>query len=177
MKNKEINELQRKRTNLKMRIRKWRESGKNAIELVKEYQEIVNKLISLGVKADIKTDYLKIEYWNRKTFPCRKTESDTSSLNQQHTYTLNLAWVETNNSTPVQVQKVKDYFKDLCLKCIGEDITNVPSGTEHVLRYEFEGVEESFRLLKICTQFVLDSFAQSDFDKFNIAVFGKKRPY
>ena len=49
--------------------------------------------------------------------------------------------------------------------------------TEYVLKYEFEGSDESFRMLKICTQFVLDTFAQSDFDRFNIAVYGKKKNY
>ena len=46
--------------------------------------------------------------------------------------------------------------------------------------YDFglmKGSEESFRLLKICTQFVLDTFAESDFDKFNIAVYGKRKNY
>ena len=49
--------------------------------------------------------------------------------------------------------------------------------TEHILKYEFKGSEEAFRLLKICTQFVLDSFAETDFDKFNIAIYGKKKNF
>lgn len=176
---KTINDLQKKRTNLLFRIKYRIKAGKNAKDLVVEYHKIKDQLIALGVNVEIRADYLKMEYWGEKPTEISKSEpiKEIATPNQQHIYTLNLAWVDTTNSTPPQVQKVKDYFNDLCLKCNGEDITITPNGVEHILKYEFEGVEESFRLLKICTQFVLDSFAQSDFDKFNIAVFGKKRPY
>jgi hypothetical protein len=48
---------------------------------------------------------------------------------------------------------------------------------EHVKRYEFNGTEDSFRMLKMCTQFVLDAFAKTDFEKFNIAIYGKRKKY
>ena len=77
---------------------------------------------------------------------------------------------------PIQLQKVKDYFYELCLPVLdSEDRKVTDTLTEHILKYEFKGTEESFRLLKICTQFVLDAFAQTDFDKFNIAIYGKKK--
>jgi hypothetical protein len=189
MNSKEIDELQRRRSNLQIRIKDWLDSGKNAIELVKEYHEIIDRLAELGVKAEFRAEYLKLEYWGETPKqspkpvsqtpppPIKEPEVEKVQPKLHHIYTLNLAWVETDNNIPIQVQKVKSYFKDLCLKCNGEDVVQAANGTEHVLKYEFEGTEESFRLLKVCTQFVLDSFAQTDFDKFNIAVFGKKRPY
>jgi hypothetical protein len=29
----------------------------------------------------------------------------------------------------------------------------------------------------MCTQFVLDAFAKTDFEKFNIAIYGKRKKY
>ena len=178
--------LKRKRANLHLRIKKWANKGKNAKELVIEYHQILNQLKELGVKVENRTDYLQLEYWDKFT-PGHKAEKKRTSItprskedpvSSKHSYTLCLAWVEQSNETPVQVQKVKDYFEELCLKNIGADTRKVDdSKTEYVLKYEFEGSDESFRMLKICTQFVLDTFAQSDFDRFNIAVYGKKKNY
>ncbi len=181
--------LKRKRTNLQLRIKEWVDKGKNAKELVVEYHQILNQLKELGVKVENRADYLQLEYWDDFT-PEPKTEKKSTPItpspiiqkeppvSSKHSYTLCLAWVEQSNETPIQVQKVKDYFEELCLKSMGTDTRKVDdSKTEYVLKYEFEGSDESFRMLKICTQFVLDTFAQSDFDRFNIAVYGKKKNY
>lgn len=178
--------LKRKRANLHLRIKKWANKGKNAKELVIEYHQILNQLKELGVKVENRTNYLQLEYWDNFTSG-HKTEKKRTSItprskedpvSSKHSYTLCLAWVEQSDETPIQVQKVKDYFEELCLKNIGADTRKVDnSKTEYVLKYEFEGSDESFRMLKICTQFVLDTFAQSDFDRFNIAVYGKKKNY
>lgn len=188
-KNQEIKKLKTKRFNLREKIRTYVKAGKNAKELVIEFHEVVHQLRNLGFNASIEKDYLQLEYWDNfvpepktekkpapiTTSPIIQKETPTSS---KHSYTLCLAWVEQSNETPIQVQKVKDYFEELCLKSMGTDTRKVDdSKTEYVLKYEFEGSDESFRMLKICTQFVLDTFAQSDFDRFNIAVYGKKKNY
>ena len=181
--------LKRKRANLHLRIKKWANKGKNAKELVVEYHQILNQLKELGVKVENRTDYLQLEYWDkfvskpktekkRTSVTPRSTARKENPVSSKHSYALCLAWVEQSNETPVQVQKVKDYFEELCLKNIGADTRKVDDlKTEYVLKYEFEGSDESFRMLKICTQFVLDTFAQSDFYRFNIAVYGKKKNY
>ena len=74
-------------------------------------------------------------------------------------------------------KKVKDYFKELGLPVIDESVGEIEDRVEHVLRYEFKGSEESFRMLKMCTQFVLDTFAKTDFEKFNIAIYGKRKKF
>lgn len=188
-KNQEIKKLKTKRFNLRERIRTYVKAGKNAKELVIEFHEVVRQLRELGFNASIEKDYLQLEYWDN-FIPEPKTEKKPASITPspiirkensvsfKHSYTLCLAWVEQSNETPIQVQKVKDYFAELCLKSMGTDTRKVDdSKTEYVLKYEFEGSDESFRMLKICTQFVLDTFAQSDFDRFNIAVYGKKKNY
>lgn len=181
----EIKKLKTKRFNLREKIRTYVKQDKNAYELVVEFHHIVDQLKKLGVKASIEKDYLQLEYWDKPKIkiPTEVTEikqstQTTPKKQPKNSYILCLAWVEQTNNTPIQVQKVKDYFNEICLECIGTDTRKVDNEkTEYILKYEFEGSDESFRLLKTCTQFVLDTFAQSDFDRFNIAVYGKKKNF
>lgn len=180
----DINELKRKLSNLKTQIKDWVDKGKDASELVNKLHDIIDELKELGFVAQIKADYLTKEYWSKKEQskfenqepPCTKEPQKKIKPNQD-SFILCLAWSSDNNETPEQVSKVEKYFEELALPVLDEDINIIGNRTEHVLRYEFKGSEDAFRLLKICTQFVLDAFAKSDFEKFNIAIYGKKKNY
>lgn len=174
----DINKLKRKREGLKFKIREWKKKGKNASDLVDEYHKILAELNKLGVKTETRADYLKKEYWvgyNGEDKPVIKEEKIKPT---QDSFILCLAWVdEYKDKIPEQVIKVKKYFEELGLPILNEDSSKIDERIEHVLKYEFIGSEESFRLLKTCTQFVLDSFAKSDFERFNIAIYGKKKNF
>jgi hypothetical protein len=188
---KEIDALKKTRSSLSLRIRKRVNQNKNAYDLVVEYTNITNKLREAGCNVSIETDHLKIENWTKdgyklsdpimapptKTKPKSKTTTKSPIKPKQDAFILCLAWTEMDGTQePIQLQKVKDYFYELCLPILDSEDRKVNDTlTEHILKYEFKGTEESFRLLKICTQFVLDAFAQTDFDKFNIAIYGKKK--
>lgn len=185
--NMDINELKKKRTNLQIRIKEWVDKGKNAKELVDEYHILLDELRKNNVKVEIRADYLHKSYWEKES---KNAPTKTHEINQhikeeepnikptQDSFILCLAWTDIiDKNTPEQINKVMDYFKELCLPLLDEEINNIDNRVEHVIRYEFKGSEESFRLLKICTQFILDSFAQSEFEKFNIAIYGKKKKY
>lgn len=194
----EIDVLKRKRGFLSLKIRKYVLKNKNAYQFVVEYNEMTNKLINMGRKVAIQTEHLKLENWTPEGYKlaekpmtpikstkkisevCKASEQKKTELKfKQDSYILCLAWTEVDGAPePVQLQKVKDYFCELCLPILDTEIRKVTNNlTEHVLKYEFKGTEDAFRLLKVCTQFVLDSFAQTDFDRFNIAVFGKKKGF
>jgi hypothetical protein len=183
-KEQEIKKLKTRRLNLRKKIYAYIEKGKNARDVVIEFNEVIKKLRLLGVNASSRKDYLQVEYWDnfKESKPVKKKASVAKakkSSGLQDSFSLSLAWTSIDNCpTPVQVQKVKEYFEELCMELENESSkTCSPGCTEHILRYKFKGSEESFRLLKICTQFVLDTFAESDFDKFNIAVYGKRKNY
>lgn len=186
----DINDLKRKRSSLQLKIKEWYDKGKNAKDLVDEYHNILDELRKLGVKAEAKADYLQKEYWRdhpsgtiktTQTTPIKETPKESKPQNIkpiQDTFILCLAWsASLQNETPEQVTKVMDYFKELGLPLIDESVGEIDKRMEHVLRYEFSGTEESFKMLKTCTQFVLDAFAKTDFEKFNIAIYGKKKKY
>ena len=182
-----VNELKRKRINLQMRIKEWVDKGKNAKDLVNEYHILLDELRKNGIKAEIKADYLHKSYWENEpqTIPTKSNKIDQHIKEEeqqikpiQDSFILCLAWTDIiYETTPAQIKKVIDYFNELCLPLIDEEVNHIDNRTEHILKYEFKGSEESFRLLKLCTQFVLDAFAQTDFEKFNIAIFGKKKNF
>lgn len=195
---KEIDALKRKRESLSLKIREYVLKNKNAYEFVVEYNEMTDKLAKMGRKVTIQADHLKLENWTPDgyklaTEPMKpaSTSKKTPELvklpepkkletkPKQDSYLLCLAWTSVDGEPePVQLQKVRDYFNELCLPILDSETRKVTDTlTEHVLKYEFKGSEDAFRLLKICTQFVLDTFAQTDFDKFNIAIFGKKKGF
>lgn len=191
----DVNDLKRRRTNLQFRIKEWYKRGKNAKNLVIEYHTLLTELQSLGFKAEAKADYLQPEFWDnfngqkyqkkqksstiQNPLPTQsetEVQSNESIKPNQDSFILCLAWTaKKDTDTPEQIQKVLDYFSELNLSFIDEDIDEIETRIEHVMRYEFKGTEESFKMLKVCTQFVLDAFAKTDFEKFNMAIFGKKK--
>lgn len=187
----DVEELKKKRTYLYMKIRKYYNAGKNAKEIVNEYHNVLDELRRAGVKVEVKTNYLTKEYWQDHPTPTppKKTSKKSKPNTQpiypeesikpvQDSFILCLAWTASlQNETPEQVKKVMEYFKELGLPIIDESVGEIESRMEHVMRYEFNGTEDSFKMLKMCTQFVLDAFAKTDFEKFNIAIYGKRKKY
>lgn len=190
MENKEDNvvkKLRSRRFYLRDKIRSLKNKNQNARDYVVEYLDILEQLKSFGIKAENHTDYLQLEYWDKQQVPNSqppvqkviKEQPSNQKLiknSPEEKYTLCLAWTEASGAElPVQISYVKEYFDDLCLKCISDDINEIRKGyVDHILKYEYKGTEDAFRMLKLCVQFVLDTFAKSDFDKFNIAIYGRK---
>lgn len=189
MENKEdsiVKKLRSRRFYLRDKIRSLKNKNQNARDYVIEYLDILEQLKSFGIKAENHTDYLQLEYWDKqptsnkhaiqKTPKEQTTNQKPIKNTSEEKYTLCLAWTEVSGAElPVQIAYVKEYFNDLCLKCISDDVNEIKKGyAEHILKYEYKGTEDAFRMLKLCVQFVLDTFAKSDFDKFNIAIYGRK---
>lgn len=181
----DIERLKRKRANLRTKIRELYNKGENVKDLVYKYHDLLNELNKLGIKTEIKNEYLYKEYWQDHPTPPKKTSKknqpilpEESIKPVQDSFILCLAWsASLQNETPEQVTKVMEYFNELGLPIIDESVGEIDSRMEHVKRYEFNGTEDSFRMLKMCTQFVLDAFAKTDFEKFNIAIYGKRKKY
>ena len=182
----DINKLKKRRLRLRDKIKTYDTKGKDAIQLVYEYHDLIEELKKHGINHEIKATYLQKSYWDNKykiagdkKIQLPEQPKQEPIKPSQDSFILCLAWSELNSNepAPTQIKKVMDYFNELCLPLLDEDVNHIDNRTEHVMRYEFKGSEESFRLLKLCTQFVLDAFAQTDFERFNIAIYGKKKNY
>jgi hypothetical protein len=89
---------------------------------------------------------------------------------------ISLAWTESpSQDISNTIDKIKEYFDDLGIEAVEQDDYNSGAGIEHKIKYEFEGDERSFKILKYSAQFLLDTISNTDYEKFNIAIFGKKQ--
>lgn len=91
-------------------------------------------------------------------------------------YIISLAWTEDNiHDIKSTIDIIKEYFNDLNLKYIDAECFDKGNVVEYVSKYEWEGDDESFKILKYSAQFILDTISKNDYEKFNIAVYGKKK--
>lgn len=95
---------------------------------------------------------------------------------KKNKYIISLAWTEDNiHDIKSTIDTIKEYFNDLNLKYIDSECFDKGNVVEYVSKYEWEGDDESFKILKYSAQFILDTISKNDYEKFNIAVYGKKK--
>jgi hypothetical protein len=105
-----------------------------------------------------------------------KQENKIQSQQTDQKYTLSLAWTESpSEDISSTIDTIKEYFDDLDMNALEEENYSSGDGIEHKIKYEFEGDERTFKILKYSAQFILDTISNTDYEKFNIAIFGKKQ--
>ena len=73
------------------------------------------------------------------------------------------------------INKIKEYFNDMDIQPVNDEVfDNGNKGIEHTINYEFEGDNQSFKILKYSAQFILDTISNTDYETFNIAIFSKR---
>lgn len=179
MNKEEIKNFKAKRVNLSLKIREWVKKNKNAYNLVVEYNNLTDLLKKMGCDVSIQTEWLKLENWKNsgKYYYLRNdTQPVKTSKRDTHSYTLNLSWTELfQSSEPKPIKIIQEFLSKLGLNEIDKDITNNGLMVEHTIKYEYKGSDDAFDVLKNGSQFILDTFSESDYEKFNIAIYGKKK--
>lgn len=200
----EILALKHRRGQLKTIIRNYIERKRYVYDKVLEFIELTKKLNSYGCKLSCDNEYVKLENWEKggKFYHCLeypKTNSEETSRvrttkvgstpkvgspkvgptpndEQPKTYILCLAWTDNKgDGESKQVKEIKSLINTLYMKLVDtEEVTN-GDRVDHILKYEFVGTHDAFSLLKQVLQWVADSFAVNEMDKFNVAVYGKKK--
>lgn len=169
------------------------------IKRVIELYDLTKKLRSVGKRVSDDADWLKYEYWgitedvvnDVKKHPEKYISSSNvkKPVNKQiiqpkisiappkkNKYIISLAWTEDNtHNLKNTIDVIKEYFDDLDLKNVGTEQFDKGNVTEYVSKYEWVGDDESFKILKYSSQFILDTVSKSDYEKFNIAIYGKKK--
>ena len=169
------------------------------IKRVIELYDLTKKLRSVGKRVSDDADWLKYEYWgitedvvnDVKKHPEKYISSSNvkKPVNKQiiqpkisvappkkSKYIISLAWTEDNtHNLKNTIDVIKEYFDDLDLKNVGTEQFDKGNVTEHVSKYEWVGDDESFKILKYSSQFILDTVSKNDYEKFNIAIYGKKK--
>lgn len=198
----EIDALKKLRDKYKFRIQATKDKPAHRnrnIKRVIDLYDITEKLKSEGRKVNIEADYYTYEYWgitedvvnDVKKHPEKYISSSNvkKPINKQITqpkisiappkkskYIISLAWTEDNtHNLKNTIDVIKEYFDDLDLKNVGTEQFDKGNVTEYVSKYEWVGDDESFKILKYSSQFILDTVSKSDYEKFNIAIYGKKK--
>lgn len=181
-----IKKLKKERTRLYHRIREWKNKEKDATKLAQEYEKLTNELIQLGLKVTIQADYLKPEYYKKykksKTNTKQKsiTKKESTRKLEKNIYILSLAWTDSkdtihDNSFRYTIEKVAEYLHTLGLKKTEETFNEKEDNIEKIIRFEFEGNDQSFQIVKLGAIYFLDTLSHNDYEKINISIFGKKR--
>lgn len=150
-------------------------------EMVLEYHNLTKQLADAGCNVSIKLDYLKLDYWNNisNIIPIHQTQhinpNIINDITESQKYTISLAWTETpDQSISDTINKIKEYFNDMDIKEIEHDTYKNGNNIENIIKYEFDGDDGAFKILKHSAQFLLDTISNTDYEKFNIAIYGKK---
>lgn len=168
-----INRLQGK-THLYDKVRQYAE----------EYQRITRILNENGRKLDNNNPRFHPETYMVTGSPnddiivdnCIKEDPKPKNIPSLNKHTISLAWTESpSQDISNTIDKIKEYFDDLGIEAVEQDDYDSGAGIEHKIKYEFEGDERSFKILKYSAQFLLDTISNTDYEKFNIAIFGKKQ--
>jgi hypothetical protein len=182
----DIKELRHKLTKLRDRVRFGNLRGADTYKYVLEYHEIMDDIKKLGGRTQTACDYLDPKSYvqidgkwvykgNKKTkvVPQKTTNNiiDKQLVPQHKTYTLSILWISSDETKPDIIDRIGDYFNSVGVKYIKENTTQNGNQYEHILKYSFNGDDQSFKLLKRCTQFLLDELSTTK--EFNIEIFGK----
>lgn len=198
----EIDELVKLRDRHKCNIfaTKDNPSHKNVnIKRVIELCDLTKKLRSVGKRVSDDAAWLKYEYWGitedvvndvkkhpekyisssniKKPVTKQITQPKISTVPPKKSkYIISLAWTEDNtHNLKNTIDVIKEYFDDLDLKNVDTEQFDKGNVTEYVSKYEWVGDDESFKILKYSSQFILDTVSKNDYEKFNIAIYGKKK--
>ena len=192
----QINDLKKERDKLRIKIREWMYRQKDAYKFVVRFNELTEELKKSGRNVSMQAECLILSNWEKggKYYHLREFEEKKSpiaiekditiekdiikeeSLKKLNTninnYKIQLYWTNiSNEDAPKIIKELDDYFQNLGLKYLDEDIFFDKNKIEHTVNYSFKGIEEEFNMLKKSSQYIIDTFSNN---KFTVAVGGRK---
>lgn len=147
--------------NLRTKIREYIKERKDVSDLYVEYESILEKLKQLGVNVSTKNT---TKYLQKKTNDPIKLEKEFKNKSQN--YQLTLAWT---NDLNFNIDFIKNYIKEMGLQLLDEESSDIFGNKEYLIKYIYNGNDESFKILKKSINFMLNMFPNN-----NIEVYGKQ---
>lgn len=147
-------------------------------KLIKDYKENPAKyseksLQHQSVKKLIKNVKHSQSVTDSKSITSKSKKVDTPDKKIINKYIISFAW--SGIDVDIVINKVKEYFSDMDLKEIGSDKYEVNGEIENIIKYEFEGSDGEFKMLKYSAQFILDTLTENSHMNFKTAIYGKKK--
>lgn len=183
-----IQELKKKHFRIKENIKNHIRRNTDYSQHIQEYFKIVKELKDLGIEVNDSSSYIKQAIENNgsinKKSPLKKSsplsvhteEPVTQEEPKESIYKITLAWTERPGHEPSNTIKIiEDYLTENGARMI-EDTPAEFDGYAEVMRtYEWVGGDKEFTILRKSANYILDVFAENQYEKFNISIFGNKK--
>lgn len=198
MKMDKIQDLKRKHFRIKENIKNHIRRKTDYSELLKQYIEICDQLKKEGVEVNDTSSYIKQalqSYTLDKKENSQKNSNNNFDINQkslfqitlppppeqpqtiESLYKITVAWTERPGHEPDTTLKIiDDYLKENGATVFDNTEADFDGYKEIMRSYEWTGGEREFKILRRSANYILDVFAASQYEKFNISIFGSKKP-
>lgn len=180
-----IQDLKRKHFRIKENIKNHMRRGTDISDKLKEYIDIVHQLEDCGVKVNDTSSYIQNALKTLETpidgfelIPRQKDLLTETPPPQQESflYKITLAWTERPGHTPDNtVQIIENYLKENGAKQIDSTTAEFDGYNEIMKTYEWSGGDKEFTILRRSANYILDIFAENQYEKYNISIFGCKK--
>lgn len=192
-----IQELKRKHNNIKHVLKKRMNEGKDVTSKVDEYVDICKRLNKCGVEVkDFSPLIIKALEMCGRSVNEACLDSNIDSISKENmcighlaspkkhlvenikpsTYKIVLAWTEKYGNVPQNtIQIIDNYLKENGAKEIDSVISDFDEYKEVTRCYEWSGEDAVFTILRRSANYILDIFAENQYEKFNISIFGNKK--
>lgn len=181
-----IQDLKRKHFRIKENIKNHMRRGTDISDKLKEYVDIVHQLEKCGVKVNDTSSYIQNALKTLKTpinefelNPCQKDslpEAPPAPKQEEFLYKITLAWTERPGHIPDNtIQIIENYLKENGAKQTDSTTAEFDGYNEFMKTYEWSGGDKEFSILRRSANYILDIFAENQYEKYNISIFGSKK--
>ena len=174
-----IQELKRKHYNVKEVLKERVKNGKDVKDKVDEYLEIVSELRKNGVEVNDSSPRVieALEMCNANQKPSTfRPVVEPPKEQEESIYRITLAWTERPGKEPDNtVQIIENYLKENDATFVDESDADFDDYAEHMRSYEWSGDDKEFKILRKSANYILEVFAENQYEKFNISIFGNKK--
>ena len=182
-----IQELKRKHYNVKEVIKERVKNGKEVSDKVDEYLDICKQLRKAGVVVNdssprlleaLKQCGVCTTQESASPVPIKPEPTPIPIPVQPETYEykITLAWTERPGQSPDKtVTIIENYLTENKAKFVDSTDADFDDYKEVMMTYEWEGTDKEFSILRRSANYILDVFAQNQYEKFNISIFGNKK--
>lgn len=182
-----IQELKKKHFRIKENIKNHIRRKTDYSEYLKKYFNIVKELKTAGVEVNDTSSYIKQAIESHKTTNNERIGSaingsfksnpePTTQTIEDSIYKITLAWTERPGHEPNNTIKIiEDYLTENGAKMIEDTPAEFDGYTEVMRSYEWTGGDKEFTILRRSANYILDIFAENQYEKFNISIFGNKK--
>lgn len=178
----DIQELKKKHYNIKEVIKNHIRRGTDVSKKVDEYLKIVQELKDNGIEVNDTSSYIQQALRGHHTQKFQKVDvvnqptQEPISVPEMSLYRITLAWTERPGREPDNtIQIIENYLKENGARYVEGSHADFDEYKENMRSYEWEGDDKEFTILRRSANYILDVFAENQYEKFNISIFGNKK--